>query len=116
MEKLVNSIDENPDPLHSDYTPSVYQLIEKGLPSVSHVLILMRSESQDTRMRAQRVLEGVTMKRYGFVFGKGWAQVDGEEKWRRFWKELGNMQWNDPLENRNKSITLWNHWLLGATK
>jgi hypothetical protein len=67
--KLVQSIDDNPDPLHADDTPSVHRLIEKGLPSVSPVLMLMMSESQHTRMRAQRVLEGVTVKQFGFVAG-----------------------------------------------
>jgi hypothetical protein len=114
--QLVQSIDDNPDPLHADYTPSVHQLIEKGLPAVPPVLVLMRSDSKDTRLHAQRVLEGITMKRFGFVIGKGWAKADGEEKWRELWKKLGNMQWDESLERRNKSIVLWEKWLKEAAK
>jgi hypothetical protein len=114
--KLIESIDNDPDPLHSDYTPSVHQLIDKGLSSVTPVLKLMRSESQDTRMRAQRVLEGVTMRRYSFVVGKGWVQADGEQKWTDLWTKLGNLQYSDSLDKRNKSIVLWEQWLASVTK
>jgi hypothetical protein len=114
--ELVKSINDDPDLLHADYTPSVRKLIEKGLPSVPYVLVLMTSESEYTRMRAQRVLAGVTMERYGFVVGKGWTQEDGEQKFRKFWKELGNMRWDDSLENRNKSVALWKKWLADQTQ
>lgn len=56
------------------------------------------------------------MKRFGFVIGKGWAKADGEEKWRELWKKLGNMQWDESLERRNKSIVLWEKWLKEAAK
>src|SRR5262249_18571552 len=48
---------------------------------------------------------------HGFVGGQGWKEPDGEERWRKFWKKLGNLSENDPPEKRLKSIALWEKWL-----
>ena len=114
--KLVKAINDNPDPLHSDHTPAVHALIKRGLSSVPHVLKLMTVESSDTRMRSQRVLEGVTMAQYGFVSGKGWTKSGGEQQWMEFWTKLGNLCWTESLEKRTKSIVLWEKWIAEKKK
>lgn len=109
--KLVKSINDNPDLLHSDLTPAVFKLIDKGLPSVPYMLKLMKSDSQETRLRASRVLSGVTMAQHGFAIGQGWTQADGEKNWRKLWEKLGSLSYDDPPEKRLKSIILWEKWL-----
>ncbi len=111
IERLIQQIDESPDKLHGDYTPSVYRLIEMGEPVLSQVLSLMLSHGEMTRLRAQRVLEGVTMKRFGFQVGKGWVNPQDEERWQRFWNDLGDLSYDAPLETRVQASNRWREWL-----
>ena len=109
---LVKTINDSPSTAHSDSTPSVTKLIELGDDAIMPTLPLLLSSDQFTRMRAQRVLEGVTIKRYGFRFGLGWSNTQGEEKWREFWRSLGSLDWQAPEDKRARSIELWVDWLV----
>ena len=109
--ELIKRIDDQPDKLHGDYTPAGAQLIDLGEPALAPVLDLMLAEDGATRMRAQRVLEGITMKTYGFVQGKGWMNAIGETRWRDFWLGLGNLDWEASKTARERSVSLWRHWL-----
>src|SRR5688500_4081046 len=59
LDSLVKTIDDNYDPLHTDYTPSVHALSSLGLPAIKAVLPVLNSPKSDTRLHAQRVVEGV---------------------------------------------------------
>ena len=111
IEELIKNIDKNPDKLHSDYTPSVHQLIDIGKPAISHLLKLMLSTPPLTRQRAQRALEGITMKMYGFKAGQGWATQNGERDWLKFWASLGDLSHDAPLELRSAAVKRWSEWL-----
>ncbi|MCB1037503.1 MAG: hypothetical protein KDD47_26970 [Acidobacteria bacterium] len=109
--RLVAALDEAPDKLHSDVTPSVRRLIEIGEPTLDAVLDQMLSESEPTRLRAQRVLEGVTMGPFGFVPGKGWPDPKDEERFRAFWRSLGDLDWKADRRRREEAVALWRRWL-----
>ena len=112
IERLVRAIDEHPDKAHSDWTPAVRRLVEIGRPALGPALELMESDRYETRLRAQRVLEGVTMAVHGFRPGQGWAADDGEARWRRAWDALGALDAAAPADERRRAAALWRRWLV----
>lgn len=109
-------IDVDPDKLHKDYTPAVHRLIEIGEPALNAVLELMAAEDELTRLRAQRVIEGVTMRMNGFDSAQGWSSRQQSDEWRRLWSLLGSLDYKAPLESRVESVKRWKEWLSGRTK
>lgn len=113
---LLARIDENPNPLHRNYTPAVNALIEIGEPALLPTLELMLADDRNTRLRTQTVIESVTAEQNGFVFGQGWKRPGGEAAYRKLWSELGELNWEDPKAKRAASVELWKKWLLGRGK
>lgn len=111
IKSLIAHINDDPDLLHSDYTPAVFELIEVGEPALRPVLRLMLSQHRKTRQHAERVIAGVTEAQYGFVRGRGWKNREQEAEWRHFWNDLGNLDDEATLEQRCASVALWNQWL-----
>jgi hypothetical protein len=119
LEELVRTINDDPDPLHADHTPSVHKLIELGDPAIPPMLDLMLLDGQYdrlTRLHAERVLWGIVMKKYGFVRGRGWSAPDGADRANAFWKSLGNLDWEAPREEREQAVKLWREWLAKGGK
>ena len=112
IETLVKTINENPDPLHADVTPSVLKLCEKGLPAAKAVLDMLNAAELLTRKRAQRVLEGVVMRRHGWVAGQGYTTAGGEEKTHALLAANGNYQADAAQELRDAAIEKWRRWLV----
>src|SRR5215210_619511 len=108
---LLAQIDQEPDKLHSDRTLAVEALIEMGEPVLGPVLELMLSPDRETRMHAQRVLEGVTLRFHGFRPGHGWDDRSHEEDWRRFWNSLGDLDWDAPEAERADAVARWREWV-----
>ena len=113
---LLARIDENPNPLHRNYTPAVHALIGIGEPALLLTLELMLADDRNTRLRAQTVIESVAAEQNGFVFGRGWTRPGGEAAYRKLWSELGELNWEDPKAKRAASVELWKKWLLGRVK
>jgi hypothetical protein len=111
LRELVARINDDPEKAHGDFTPAVRRLIDFGESALAVVLPLMNSTDSDTRIRAQRVLEGVTMASYGFEPGHGWRDQSGEEGWERFWASLGNLDWDLPADRRAEAVERWCAWL-----
>jgi hypothetical protein len=111
IKKLIEAIDHHPYKLHSDYTPSVEGLIKIGKPAMMSVLDLFLTSEEITRLRAQRVLEIITMKMYGFNPGHGWEVVNKESEWKQFWNSLGDLNYKTSIELRSASVRLWKEWL-----
>jgi len=116
IDRLARMINADPDKLHSDYTPAVHRLIEIGDSALQSALDLVLSDDEMTRLRAQRVLEGVTMRMHGFQFGQGWASAQGSADWERLWNSLGDLDYKAPLESRLQSVKWWREWLSRQTK
>jgi hypothetical protein len=111
IKQLIQDINNNPDKLHNDYTPSVHKLIKIGEPALEQTVKLMLSTSEDTRLRAQRVIEGVTMEMHGFRFGHGWDNDEDRIEWLKLWASLGNLSYDASSELRSKSVGKWMQWL-----
>ncbi|MCE9548220.1 MAG: hypothetical protein K8T25_22335 [Planctomycetia bacterium] len=111
INKLIAAIDKDPDWLHSDYTPAVHELTKIGWPAIEPLLDVLLTTNEETRMRAQRALEGITMEQYGFRRGRGWNDPRGEDRFRQFWKSLGDYNYNAGENDRRASIAKWRAWL-----
>lgn len=109
--RIIREIDQHPDKLHSDYTPSVHRLIEIGETALDPVLELMLLDRRETRLRAQRVIEGITMKLFGFEVGHGWKSEQDSLDWQIMWHALGNLDYDDSQEKREASVDLWKQWI-----
>ena len=111
IDELIARINERPDKLHGDYTPAAMRLIDLGEPALGAMLPLMLDRDPDTRLRAQRVMEGITMKAHGFIAGRGWETPSGERQWRDLWRELGDVDWEAAEDARKTGVVLWGRWL-----
>ena len=79
--------------------------------AVSPRLPLLESAGETTRLRAQRVLEGVT---------RGWvaervpsrplARADARA-WAALWEAMGGYRWDAPPEERAAAVARWRAWL-----
>jgi len=108
---LVRTIDANVDPLHTDVTPSVLKLMEQGLPAAQAVLDLLDAPELLTRRHAQRVIEGVVMRRHGWVAGQGYTDSAGQQKTQDLLARNGNYQADAAPKARKQAIEKWRRWL-----
>lgn len=112
IKQLIETIDDNPDRLHVDITPSVLRLSELGLSAARAVLELLDAPDFWTRRRAQRVLEGVVMRHHGWVPGRGYPDPhEGQEQTQALLEANGNYQADAPQEARRDAIERWRRWL-----
>jgi len=111
LERLARAINDEPDHLHGDRTPAVHALIEHGLDALPYVLPLLEDADQWTRLRAQRVLEGVT---------RSWTEKrlpsrplarSGLRAWERLWLENGGYDWEAAPAERARSVARWRSWM-----
>jgi HEAT repeats len=87
LEACLRALDDAPDPLHADRTPAVRCLIEIGEPALLPLIDRLASDDPDTRMRAERAVQGITRRRFGF---DGFAWPDGAmERWMDWWSAVG---------------------------
>ena len=109
IERLVATIDDNPDLLHSQDTPSAAKLIAIGRPAIPKMLDLMSSPREDTRFRAEIVVFYIMVKEYGLEPGRGgpWR----EDAFNAFWKSMGPLDSEDPAPKREHAVELWRQWL-----
>ena len=87
IEALARTIDDSPDPLHFDVTPSVQALSAIGRPALPVVLALLDSHEPRTRQRAQRVLDAVAERNDSY-------------------------RWDAPEQERAESLRRLRQWLL----
>ena len=110
-EDLAARINASPEPLHADFTSEVRALIRLGLAALPSVLPLLEADDDLTRLRAQRVLEGVTRARIA-----GAASTDRERRaarrdWEALWHANGAYDWQAEAQSRGRSVVLWRGWL-----
>lgn len=111
LAELFLALDREPDELHGDITPAVLALIELGWVAAPGLLERMLAESADTRLHAQRAFEGILMRDFGFVSGRGFANRDDENRFRQLWATHGDYAYDASESNRNKAVAAWRVWL-----
>ncbi len=113
---LVATLNDAPDLLHTDLTPSVLALSELGLPAVHAILPLLSATEARTRQRAQRVLERVTFARVDRATGIHPHVENARRAWQALWEANGSYRWDAPEPERLASQRLWQDWLMGETR
>jgi hypothetical protein len=114
--QLIRHINEKPFLDHADWTFASFALVKIGRPALKYgVLDLLVSPEELTRLRAWRVVEGVTLAEMGFVQGQGWPKGQDslmqDEKWRELWRQNGSYDPDAPKEARDSAYKKWVQWL-----
>jgi HEAT repeats len=87
LEACLRTIDDAPDPLHADRTPAVQCLIDIGEPALPALVEHLASGDADHRMRAERAIQGISRRRFGFD-GYSWPE-GAMERWMDWWTAIG---------------------------
>jgi len=89
-------LDDAPDKLHLDRTPAVVRLVELGPQALAPTIDHLDHPEVLHRMRAQRVVEGLTRRQFGF---DGTAWPDGAfDRWQAWWTTIGYDARGEPGE------------------
>ncbi len=108
---ILQTLDDAADELHLDITPSVRALGEMGLKAVPALLDLLMAENDMTRLHAQRALELILARRYGFIPGGGYPSPEAAERMRSEWRASGDYDYSANPAVRAASVTKWREWL-----
>jgi hypothetical protein len=103
------TIDDAPDLLHADVTPSIRTLTAFGLTAVPSILPLLEADGPRTRQHAQKALEQIT---YNLVTRQTDSHLSQPlEDWQKLWEENGNYHWDASPSQRAEAIDRWQNWL-----
>jgi HEAT repeats len=99
MEACLATLDDAPDTLHSDYTPAVTCLIELGDRALAPLLDMLMADQEDTRLHAQRAVEGITLRRF----------ASDRERWHAWWSSIG-YEHDSPVAVRTAAVARLRDW------
>jgi hypothetical protein len=108
LDSCLRTLDDAPDMLHADVTPSVLCLIEIGMPSLPGLLDPLMSPNPITRLHAERAVLGITRQRFGFD-GLAWP-TGAYERWANFWKTDINYDRDASVEARAEAVERLRRW------
>ena len=109
LEAALATIDDAPDLLHADVTPSIRTLTAFGLTALPSVLSLLDANEPRTRQNAQKALEQIT---YNLVTRRSNRRSSQAlEEWQELWEKNGNYRWDASPAQRAEVIDHWRHWL-----
>jgi hypothetical protein len=83
IQDQIAALDRDPDGLHADRTPAVTRLIELGEPALVPLYDHLDHPDHLHRQRAQRAIEGITRRSFGFD-GRAWP-AGTLQKWTTWW-------------------------------
>lgn len=109
LDACIRTINDAPDPLHYDITPSVQALGSLGLSALTQVLPLLLSSDARTRQHAQRVLETVSAQ--AIAPGARGMSASLDRAWTSLWQMNGSYQWDGPEAQRIEAVHLWQQWV-----
>jgi len=113
---LIETLDENPDELHVDITPAVLKLISFGLHGAAAVIDFLNAPRLETRLRAQRVLEGAVGAHLGWKAGQGFPNRTTEREFHDLVSNNGNYSARAAEQKRKEAIRKWREWLAKEQK
>ena len=111
LSACIRTLNDAPDEMHLDITPSVHALGEMGMRAVPPLLDLMLHDDEMTRLHAQRALELIISRRFGFQPGQGFPTKENEEQSRATWLANGDYDYAADAANRAAAVEKWRHWL-----
>lgn len=113
---LVATLDDAPDLLHADVTPSATALSAMGLAALPPLLPVLAAGDPPTRQRAQRVLERVTLDAVGGDLPPPRAPELARHEWTALWKANGSYKWDGPDDARAQAVERWRAWLAARSQ
>lgn len=122
IDACVAHLDDDADPLHADITPAVVCLAEQGWPAIAKVAPLLDAASPMTRLHAERALERITMRYYGYEAPRagearlepvdpGWPR-GGQARWTALWKQIDYV-YDAPVDARRAAAARFAAWAKG---
>lgn len=105
-------LDVGPDKLHLDRTPAVARLIEFGEPALLPLYDHLDDPAPLHRKRAQRAVEGITRRSFGFD-GEAWP-AGALEHWSAWWTAIGYDAEAEPAA-RSAAIARLRDWSRSRT-
>ena len=111
LEACLMTLNDAPDMLHYDLTPSVLALSEMGIGVLSSIIPLLRAKNERTRQHAQGVLERITFKEISRSISSPPSSIRAKSTWKTLWQKNGSYRWDAPHEQRQKAIKCWEQWL-----
>lgn len=88
LEACLKTLDDAPDPLHNDVTPSVNALAAMGKPALAPLYDRLNAPAEMTRRRAQNAVLWITQRLFGKDPMHGWSR-DAEDRWYVWWQQIG---------------------------
>jgi hypothetical protein len=113
LSALEQTINDSPDPLHWEHTPTVQSLIEMGMAALPTVFALMDSGNESSRRRAQYVLATVVLQDVTRRLQPKSFTNEALQEWERLHKANGSYEWNETDSVRTSSIEQWKRWYAG---
>lgn len=111
LAELAAAINEHPDHLHGDWTPAARALVEHGLAALPHILPLLEDDAELTRLRAQRVLEAVTLAWVRERVNAHTLTRADTQAWQTLWERNGAYNWRGAPSARAAAVARWRSWL-----
>lgn len=111
LQASLATINDAPDPLHFDVTPSVLALANVGFPVLESVLPLLDSPDPRTRQHAQKVLELVTSRDIVASAKPRSLAASARQEWADLWSRNGSYQWDADEGARKEARVRWESWL-----
>jgi hypothetical protein len=109
LDACLKTLDDGADPLHLDHTPAVFALREIGRPALAPLFAKLEAEDRMTRLHAQRAVEGITKREFGFDGVSNW-EAGGLERWEKWWRRIGYRS-DAPAEARRRSVARLRQWM-----
>jgi HEAT repeat protein len=113
---LLHTLDDAADELHGDTTPAVSALGELGLSALPSLLDLLMDQNEVRRLHAQRAVEQIIMRRFGFLPGQGFPDATAEDRFRALWKANGNYNYSAEAATRSDAVDKWRRWVATVEK
>lgn len=108
---LLDTINDKPNALHFERTPAGEELIALGTEAVPHVVPLLASDSEVTRLHANHVLRRITASLFGWRTVEGYPDNASEDRHNALWKSLGDLRSDSTAEEGRAAAPLWQKWI-----
>jgi HEAT repeat protein len=110
LDALLATLNDGADALHIDMTPSVQSLGEMGLAAAMRLLDNLTADDMTTRLHAQRALEIIVNKRYGFQPGRGFPDPAAEGQAASAWRDHGDYDYTAGGTARERAASRLRAW------
>jgi len=87
VEACLRTLKDRAEPANVYSTPSVWALVQIGVPALRPLLARLMDEDATTRLCAMHAVEQITKRQFGFD-GLQWP-AHAYDRWARWWQHIG---------------------------